>query len=491
MAQFLTISSGLAPGKKAALAPILAISWLSLGAPTLSTAALAAGTCPASGISSPSGAIDLTSDCQVVGNITLSGTASLTITGAVLTVIGNIVLNDQAQVTVTNGGLTFPQTGFSQYRVTLNNSANMSLNNSSFVTTGILNKNYTMALDAYNTSVVDFEASTLSWLGGSWLLGNFHDQSQLIVNNSKDLPTEIYPSDSSRISVSNSNVATLWLEFISGSSATINVPQHDKLGNFNFDFGNSPGFNYSVHMAASSARLGLNSHPNSSMTVNGNGTAGTNDIDLVFGYYIENSTAPVSINGLQAGSDVTRQFTDQGRTLSLNHVNLNPFSWQVYASQSNGYPVTVRNSKINEIAAFSHGLLNISNSVLQIAVAGAVGPGSQMNITGTQIWSDQILAEYGGRVSIAYSGLHGNHISAVGAGSGISMSNVLEYKNGSLSLPCTPAPATGYTPNVNGVPLCNPQSPLGQCSQVSTQSGGVVTGVPACSSIASRLYSHS
>ncbi|MGH6800138.1 MAG: hypothetical protein ACRECZ_01755, partial [Methylocella sp.] len=310
----------------------------------------------------------------------------------------------------------------------------------------------------------------------------------LIVNRSKDLPTEIYPSDSSQISMSNSIVAGLWLEFLPGSNATINVPQHDRQGNFDFDFGKSPGFNYSVHMAASSARLGLNSHPNSSMTVNGNGTAGTKDIDLVFGYYVENSTAPVSIKGLHVGSDVTRQFTDQGRMLSLNHVNLNPLSWQVYVSQSNGFPVKVSNSKINEIAAFINGLLNISNSVLQIAVAGAVGPGSQMNITGTQIWSNAILAKYGGHVSIAYSGLHGNDISAAGTGSSISMTNVLEYQNGSPSLPCTPAPATGYTPNINGVPLCNPQNPLGQCSQVNTQGGGVVTGTPACNPIASRLY---
>ncbi len=458
MTQFLINSSGSARVKKGTLASILAISWLNLIAPPLSTAALAAVTCPTSGISSASGAINLTSNCQVDGNITLSGTASLTMTGAVLTVKGNVVLNDQAQLSVTNGGLTFPQTSFAQYSVSLNNNSNMSLNNSSFVTNGTSNNNFSMALDAYNTSVVDFETSILSWQGGSWLLGNFHDQSKLIVNSSKELPTEIYPSDSSQISVSNSNVASLWLEFISGSSGTINVPKHDNLGKFNFDFGKSPGFNYSIHMAASSARLGLNSHPNSSMTVNGSGTASTKDIDLVFGYYVENNTAPVSINGLNVGSDVTRQFTDQGRTLSLNHVNVNPLSWQVYVSQSNGFPVTVRNSKINEIAAFTNGLVNISNSVLQIAATGAVGLGSQMNITGAQIWSNEILTRNGGHVNITYSGLHGNHISAAGTGSSISMSNVLEYKNGSLSLPCTPAPATGYPPNTNGVPLCNPQN---------------------------------
>ncbi|MGC2225201.1 MAG: hypothetical protein WA624_23975, partial [Methylocella sp.] len=211
MTQFLTISSRLAGVKNATLASIVAISWLSLTAPPLSTAALAAnsansvkmpsstplGTCPASGISSSSGAINLASNCKVAGNITLSGTASLTMTGAVLKVKGNIVLNDQAKLTVTNGGLTFPQTCFGQYSVTLNNSSKLSLNNSSVVTSGISPNHFSMTFYAYNTSVVDFESSTLTTAGGSWVLGNFYDQSQLIANSSIFLP-EIYPSDSSR-----------------------------------------------------------------------------------------------------------------------------------------------------------------------------------------------------------------------------------------------------------------------------------------------------
>jgi hypothetical protein len=480
MTQFLIISSGLAGVKKTSLAAILAISWLSLAAPPLSTAAMAAGTCPASGISSSSGAIDLAANCKVAGNITLSGTASLTMTGAVLKVKGNIVLNDQAQLTVTNGGLTFPQTSFGQYSVSLNNSSNLSLNNSTFVTTGILNNHFTLAINAYNTSIVDFESSTLAWTGGSWLLGNFYDQSKLIVNSSTNVPTEIYPFDSSQISVSNSTYATLYLDFIAGSSGTINVPKQDAQGNFNFVFGNSPGFNYSINMIASKTRLGLESHPNSTMIVNGGGAGSTTDVPMQFSYYVENNTAPVSINGLHVGSDTTRQFTDQGRNLSLNHVNLNPVSWAVYVTQSNGFPVTVSNSKINEIAAFTNGLVNISSSILQLAQTAAVGPGSKMNITSTQIWSQGIQAQNGGQVSITYSAIHGNDISAAGTGSSIGMSNVLEYRNGSASMSCAQNPATGYTPNNNGVPLCNPQNPLGQCSQVSTSGAGTVTGLPAC-----------
>lgn len=132
--------------------------------------------------------------------------------------------------------------------------------NSSVVTSGISPNHYSMTFYAYNTSVVDFESSTLTTAGGSWVLGNFYDQSQLIANSSIFLPTEIYPSDSSRISVSNSVLATLYIDFISGSKGTINVPRYDARGNFNFVFGNSPGFNYSINVIASKTRLGLESH---------------------------------------------------------------------------------------------------------------------------------------------------------------------------------------------------------------------------------------
>ncbi|MGH6840869.1 MAG: hypothetical protein ACREDV_02080, partial [Methylocella sp.] len=321
--------------KQAMLAAILAISWLSLGAPPFSIAALAAnqlvaGDCPASGISASSGAINLTSNCKVGGNITLSGTASLTMTGAVLTVDGNIVLNDQAQLAITNGGLTIAQIYSSQYSISLNNLSKIILDNSTIVTTGILYTYYYTKIEARNSSVVNVKSSTLSWKEGSWLLGNFRDQSQLTVDSSSRVPTEIYPFDSAQISVSNSTFPTLFVAFNSGSSATINIPKHDAKGNFNFVFGKSPGFNYSINMTASKTRLGFESHPGSRMFLNGGGAGSTTDVPVQISYFVENNTAPVTIKGLDVLSDTTRKFTDQGRIISLNHVNLNPIAWSVY-----------------------------------------------------------------------------------------------------------------------------------------------------------------
>lgn len=396
-----------------------------------------------------------------------------------MSVPGNVVLSDDARLDVTGGGLAFPQTGYNQYSLVLKNRSHLKLTGSTFVTNGTRKNNFSMLLDAYDSSVTGFEGSTLSTNDGSWLLGSFHDQAQLNTVGSGNLPTEIYPSDSSRISISSrSSIAGVWIQLASGSAATIDVPQKDAGGYYSFDFGNARGIDYSIHFSSSRGRLGFNSHPNSNLVVNGQGAAGTSDADLVFGYYVENNRSPVSLHGLTGGVDITREFSDQGRNLQLNHVNLGPFAWQVYVSRSNGFPVTVTNSKINEIAALGGGIVNISTCVLQLAVAGAFGPGSYMSILGTQIWSQAVQAQGGGRVDIGNSQLHGNFVSAEGAGSRITMTNVPEGRNAVAPASC--APVGGVPPNADGVPLCNPFNPLYQCSQFSTKDGGTIEGAPPC-----------
>jgi hypothetical protein len=417
----------------------------------------------------------------MAGDVNLSGSAALTMTGGTLSIQGNVVLNDSAQLTVTNGGLTFPQTNYNQYSVTLNGNSQLTLTNSAWVTNGTQQNNFSMLLSANDSSVADFENSSLDTSGGSWLLGDFGDNSKLIMSNAQDLPSEIYPSSASNISISSgSSFSAVWLYFGPGSSGTVQVPTQDSNSNYNFSFGPGTGIGYSVNISGSGGRLGLNSYPNSTLIVNGDGASGTADASVVIGYYVQNSTGPVSIDGLDVGSDVTRQFTDQGRNLQLNHVNLGPFSWQIYVSESNNFPVAVTNSLVNEIAALSGGLVNISNCVLQLAVTEAGGPGAVMNISGTQIWSQSVLAEAGGEMTITDSQLHGNFISAADAGSSIVMNDVGEERNGVSPQSC--APIDGVPPNDDGVPLCNPFNPLYQCSQVVLPTGGAtITAMPSLS----------
>lgn len=150
----------------------------------------------------------------------------------------------------------------------------------------------------------------------------------------------------------------------------------------------------------------------------------------------------------------------------------------MYVTQTNGYPVHIKNSVINEIAAFTNGIVNISESTLQYAVSGAVGPGSKLNINNTHIWSGSILA-IGGQVNISNSYVHGNNITArgvVGANSKINLINVIESRNGISPQSC--ASVGGYPPNNNGVPLCNPFNPLYQCSRVTATGGATINANP-------------
>lgn len=435
--------------------------------------------CPTSGYIASANTINISGDCEIVGNVQLSGTAKLNMTSGELSIQGHLELSDNSALVVADGSLKFPQTDYSQYSVTLNNHSQLKLTNSTFVTNGTQQNNFSMALNANDDSSVDFENSSLNTETGSWLLGNFSGNSELTMMNTHDLPTEIYPSGATNINISSgSSFGGLWLEFGSGSNGTINVPTQNSQGNYNFSFGPTTGIAYSVDVSASKGRLGLNSHPNSTLIVNGNGPSGTQDVALIFGYYIENNSSAVTINGLTVGNDISRQFTDQGRNLQLNHVNLNPFTWQIYVKESNGFPVSITNSLINEITLMTNGLANVSTSVFQLAVTGAVGPGSLLNISNSQIWSQSILAQNGGRISISNSQLHGNFISATGTGSQITMSSVGEAKNGISPQTC--ASVNGYPPNNNGVPLCNPFNPIYQCSQVMPATGGAtITATPS------------
>jgi len=428
--------------------------------------------CPSSGLAASVGATNIQGDCAVVGNITLSGSATLTITNGTLSVTGNIILNENSVLSVTTGTLAFPQTNFSQYSIKLNGTSKFTMTNSSFVTNSTKHNNFAMSLNANDDSIVHFENSNLNTTG-SWLLGNFQNNSKLNVINTQNLPTEIYPFDAATISVTSSSFAGVWLNFASGDMGIVNIPKFDSQGHFNFMFTLLRGNMYSVNIISSNGRIGLNSHPNSTLTVNGNMSRSMNYANVVFGYYVENSTAPVVIDGLTVGGFVTKKFTDQGRNLTLNNVYINPFAWQVYVAQSNGFPVSITNSTINELAAFTNGIVNISDSTLQLAVTGAVGPGSKMAINNTQIWSGTILDIYGGKMNITNSHIHGNYISASGVGSNITMTNVIESRNGISPQSC--APVGGYPPNNNGVPLCNPFNPLYQCSQVTAAGGATIT----------------
>ena len=102
------------------------------------------GVCPASGLTSSAGIVNLQENCAITGDVNLSGSATLTMTGGALSIAGNVVLGDNSQLSVTGGSLTLPQTNYSQYSVTLNGTSQLALTNSSWITNGTPQNNFSM-----------------------------------------------------------------------------------------------------------------------------------------------------------------------------------------------------------------------------------------------------------------------------------------------------------------------------------------------------------
>ena len=185
-----------------------------------------------------------------------------------LSVTGKIILKENSVLSVTTGTLTFPQTNFAQYTIKLNGQSQFTMIDLTFVTNATIQNSFAMSINANDDFVVRFENSNLNMKTGSWLIGIFNNNSKLNVINSQNLPTEIYPHDASTISVSSSSFSALWLNFASGDTGIVNIPKLDNQGKFNLIFTPSLGNLYSVNISSSICRLGLNSHPNSTLTVN-------------------------------------------------------------------------------------------------------------------------------------------------------------------------------------------------------------------------------
>ncbi len=190
--------------------------FVSLLTPLVASGASAA-TCPSSGYTASSGALSLTSNCTVTGNISLSGTATMTMTGATLTVAGNVTLAGSSALTVTNGELAFPQHSFNQYAINLSNNSQMTIDNST-VSTNLTGANqFTVTLTASNSATLTVTNSSL--LANSHILGNFNNTSTLIESGSTDVPTEVYPTSQAKVTISGGTFGTLWLDYGPGTPA--------------------------------------------------------------------------------------------------------------------------------------------------------------------------------------------------------------------------------------------------------------------------------
>jgi hypothetical protein len=434
----------------------------------------ASSPCPPDGGFVASQQYTVVGDCYVEGGLLFLYDGGMSFANGTLTLVGNLVLEDSAILSIVHGTLKFPQTGYSQYGIYLEGQAVLEMQYSTLITNNSTDdNNYSMSLTAYNTAMTVFIESSLDTNTGSWLLANYNEESRLMTSQTSNLPTEVYPNDESTILITGmSNIAGIWLNFMSGSEYTLMVPIMDSNGLYSFTLGN-------VTFQDSYCRLGINSYPYSSVTIIGTGES-VGQAPLVFGYYLQDSTSNVTVSDLGVGNNVSAQYTDQGRLLKIKNTYLNPFSWQVYVSSTNGFTVTLANSLINELGVFTSGIVTMINCTTQIAVLEAGGTGAFIAIQQSQLWSQSISAVAGGVLTITDSYIHGNYIAVDNSGSYIQFTNTYDLHNGNATIVNCNSNSAGYPPNINGIPLCNPYFTLHRCADVSLDDDGTISGIPLC-----------
>src|SRR5579863_870068 len=129
----------------AALFAFVAVLAAGAGANAAQTAST---TCPSGGLTSSTEVITIKTDCTIAGNLDLSGSAALTMSGGVLSVKGNVTLSDTAALRVTNGELIFPQTNYNQDSVTLNGHSTLTLTGSTVATNATQSDDFAMTWNA-------------------------------------------------------------------------------------------------------------------------------------------------------------------------------------------------------------------------------------------------------------------------------------------------------------------------------------------------------
>jgi len=235
----------------------------------------------------------------------------------------------------------------------------------------------------------------------------------------------------------------VWLEFFDGARAVISdIPSPASV--FSYDFGRETGgvvkVGYQVKVVGGIATFGVASHPGSDVTIQ------RNVGPVAMAYFVENPTATESLTGFNPGIR-NATFTQQGRVLRLVDANLEPFAWQIYGSAA-GAPtpgtIPIANSVLNEIVALDGGRFSVTNTVLQWAVLAALGTGSAIDVTGSTINSQSIVAAKNAVIHIDSSAIFGSAVQARDDAVVLfTNSNLGQNVCHALCLPVCPASANG------------------------------------------------
>jgi hypothetical protein len=234
------------------------------------------------------------------------------------------------------------------------------------------------------------------------------------------------------------------------------------------------GIGYDVVIVDSLVRLGVNSRPWSQVTIigTGRGSSATGGGEISIGYSMTGVLVPQMISGLRPGYQAYTQLSHQGRLLLLQNVEVDPLGWSVWVSAGSAL-VTIRDSILNEVAAWS-AKVEVQESILQWAVLGSTGPGSRVVVRDSNIFSQLLFANLGGRIEVHDSVVHGSPLAA-------NEDSIVHVRGGWLAASGSTRPCdlvSGLTSSA--VPRCNPFIAPGVLPSVTTVGNGqvVIDGPP-------------
>ncbi len=350
---------------------------------------------------------------MTVGNLTVKGNAILTIdysstASKTFVIKGNLLLEDDGQLIVRgnkelmNDWFIIANDYSSQYAIKTMGKSLLRLENIGMRTqTGTATEKGSiyMSYDALDNSSMIIDGARLD-NESSWLLGNFRNESKLMITNSVYIPTEIYLNDSCSVSITGAETKTgIWMALTTGSHniQLPNVGTSTWSWNAGSDIGS--GVHWSLSVANSNTGLGVQLFPNATATIAGHGVSPG---ELTIAYFVSDNDE--TIDNLQVG--IQNGVIIPGR-LTLNNVNLGPIAWQIYSLTSSS--LTINNSTINEIGIVGDGSVTINNSLLQFAVLACYGQNSALTINNTDVWNQSIEADNNGQITLKDCDVYGSH----------------------------------------------------------------------------------
>jgi hypothetical protein len=407
---------------------------------------------------------EVTGNCEINGDLHITDGGRLFVNytkspGNILNVLGNIKLQGDGILYLKGGVLQIPQ-DYSMHRtIDLEGDSILVIIEGELKTNSQPDTaNKYMLLKAYNNSRMLVFNSNLD-RKTSWLLANFFDQSQLVASQSESVPTEVYIKDSSNIRIygDKSNLE-VWFDLTAGAAGILDLPdQTDGVNSIPYswtvgrDTANLTGVDWQLAIYNAKVGLGIESRKNSSVTINGRGIPDTGEITV--GYFVEGSTETLDGLGVGLQNLILGGPSPDSPQLTLNNVNLGPIAWQIYVL--NGGTTQILNSVVNEVAAVN-ATVDIQNSELQLAVVASYGPTGSMTITDTNIHSQLLEADLGGKITIQRSTVYGSQMRAGGGNTSI------RVENGEFLFNAPPLASSCGLDNalsLDGTILCNPFLP--------------------------------